>query len=83
MSKKPDKKPELKFDPEFIRDISEAAYRQRLEQECAGNVARMLEKDGDGGKKLRGRAAAYDTLTRCYLDVFGFTPNNPPEIPQQ
>lgn len=62
------------FDPEYIRDLSVRAYRLRLEQECPGNVARMLEKDADDGTKLRGRAAAYDALTRAYLKVLGFEP---------
>ena len=57
--------------PEQIRDISEKVYRLRLEQDCAGNVACMIEKDGDGGKKLRNRAGAYDPLTRCYLAALG------------
>ena len=58
---KPPRVPE--FDPEFVRDVSEAVYRDRLGDDLAG----MLEKDGDGGKKLRARAASYDSLTRCYL----------------
>jgi hypothetical protein len=62
------------FDPEYIRDISEAVYRSRLEQDCAGNVARMIEKDDDGGVKLRNRAGQYDTMTRAYLAALGFEP---------
>lgn len=50
-----------------VRDISEVVYRQRLEQDCPGNIERMIAKDGDSGQKLRGRAGAYDTLTRAYL----------------
>lgn len=40
----------------------------------AGNVDRMIAKDEDGGKKLRGRAGQYDPLTRAYLEVLGFKP---------
>lgn len=57
--------------PEQIRDISEKVYRRRLEDESKGNVVRMLEKDADGGKKLRGRAQQYDALTRAYIEVLG------------
>lgn len=55
--------------PELITDISVAVYKVRLNQEHKTNVARMLAKDADGGTKLRGRAAAYDPLTRAYLKV--------------
>lgn len=54
-----------------IRDISVAVYTKRLDQECKGNAARMLAKDNDGGVKMRGRAASYDSLTRAYLEVLG------------
>lgn len=57
------------YDPDEVRDISEAVYRTRLEDECKGNVDRMIEKDNDGGKRLRGRSGAYDPLTRTYLDI--------------
>jgi len=69
------KEPKLTFDPEYIRDLSEAVYRMRLEQDCAGNTDRMLAKDNDGGKKLRNRAGAYDPLTRVYLKTLGFEPS--------
>lgn len=52
------------FDPVMVRDISEAVYRERL---GADSVKNMLEKDGDGGTKLRERAGSYDGLTRAYL----------------
>lgn len=52
------------FDPIYIRDISERVYRIRLEQDCPGNVARMIGKDDDGGKMLRSRAGHLDSLTR-------------------
>lgn len=60
-----------------IRDISEKVYKLRLEQPSGGGpgaVKRMIEKDGDGGAKLRNRAGAYDQLTRLYLDVLGLEP---------
>lgn len=59
-----------KYDNNFIRDISEKVYKTRLRQESGNDaVERMLEKDGDGGVKLRGRAIAYDSLTRVYLEA--------------
>ncbi len=71
------------FDPEYIRDLSEQTYRLRLEQDCAGNVARMIEKDEDDGQKLRNRAGAYDPLTRAYLEVLGFKPDGPLSRPER
>lgn len=71
--------PKPTFDPEYIRDLSEKVYRIRLEQDCAGNVERMLAKDAemdsmDDGKKLRNRSGQYDPITRAYLHVLGFEP---------
>lgn len=66
--------PKQTFDPEYIRDLSEKVYRLRLEQDCAGNVERMIAKDEDTGQKLRNRSGAYDPLTRAYLKVLGFEP---------
>lgn len=65
MSKLPARSKE--FDAAMVRDISEHVYRQRL---SADDLASMLEKDGDNGKKLRERASGYDALTRCYLRAF-------------
>lgn len=62
------------FDPTYIRDLSEQVFRIRLEQDCEGNVARMIAKDEDTGQKLRNRASAYDPLTRAYLKILGFEP---------
>jgi len=81
------REPKPTFDPEYIRDISEQAYRIRLEQDSAGNVERMLKKDSeidpdDNGKRLRGRAASYDPLTRAYLKVLGFEPSALPSAQQ-
>jgi hypothetical protein len=60
--------------PEYIRDLSEKVYRIRLEQDCDGNVARMIAKDEDSGEKLRNRAGSLDPLTRAYLKVLGVAP---------
>lgn len=63
------------FDVDYIRGISEAVYRIRLSQDSGeGAPERMVEKDKDGGVKLRNRAAAYDKLTRAYLKVMGIEP---------
>lgn len=70
------KEPKPTFDPTYIRDLSEQAYRIRLEQDCHGNVERMIEKDEDNGEKLRNRAGSYDPLTRAYLKVLGFEPGS-------
>lgn len=59
------------FDPNYIRDISEKVYRERLGPD---DTASMIAKDKDGGERLRGRASSYDPLTRAYLDVLGFKP---------
>lgn len=68
-----DRKPT--FDPEYIRNISVGVYCQRLvDGNGVGAADRMVEKDADGGEKLRGRAGAYDALTRAYLKVLGFEP---------
>ncbi len=66
------------FDPDYVRDVSELVFKIRLEQDCPGNVERLLTKDNDGGAKLRRRAEQYDPLTRAYLKALGFTP--PPLI---
>jgi hypothetical protein len=56
---------------EYVRNISEQVYRARLEQDCPGNVAKMIEKDEDDGQKLRNRSGQYDALTRAYLKALG------------
>jgi hypothetical protein len=50
----------VEFSPDRVRDISEAVYRDSL---GAKDVASMIKKDGDDGKKLRERASSYDTMT--------------------
>jgi hypothetical protein len=68
------------WNPEFIRDLSEKIYRANLEHSSGGGkgvVERMIEKDEDGGVKLRNRAGAYDKLSRIYLEILGFKPPAP------
>lgn len=74
------REPKPTFDPEYIRDLSERVYRDMLEQDCPGNVERMITKDEDDGRKLRNRAGYYDRLTRAYLKALGFSP--PPLNPK-
>lgn len=65
-------KAEIAKRAEEIRDISVEVYKLRLDSSWnrgKGAVERMLEKDNDGGVKLRERAGAYDALTRAYLAV--------------
>lgn len=54
---------------ESVRDISVEVYKRRLDDSSPGASARMLEKDDDGGSKMRTRAGSYDVLTRAYLAV--------------
>jgi len=54
------------FSAEYVRDVSEMIYRDRLGEK---DVASMIEKDGDGGVKLRQRAGCFDSLTRSYLKI--------------
>ena len=68
---------EQEFDPTFIRDVSEAIYRQRLEDASGGGdgaVQRMIERDGDQGQKLRNRAGSYDSISRAYARYFRDNP---------
>lgn len=59
------------FSPDYIRDLSEKVYRDRL---GVAQVASMIRDDKDSGEKLRGRAASYDPLTRCFLKAIGIEP---------
>jgi hypothetical protein len=59
------------WNPEFIRDISVRVYCHELGLD---DTKRMLERDADGGVKLRARAGFYDNLSRVYLDLLGFKP---------
>jgi hypothetical protein len=73
---------DAKRTPEQVRAISEQVYRIRLAEDAGGSdpkwrassADRMIEKDGDGGKKFSGRAGQYDALTRIYLKVLGVAP---------
>jgi hypothetical protein len=61
--------------PEILDPIVEGTYRIRLADDAGGLDAewrakagdRMVEKDGDDGTKLRGRAAAYKMIVRAVL----------------
>lgn len=65
-------KREPEFDQKLVRDLSEKVYRDLLERDNPpeGAVARMIEKDGDSGEKMRERAGSYDRLSRAYLRAF-------------
>lgn len=53
-----------------VREISLAVYKIRLVQDSGkGAVERMMSDDGDDGEKINNRAAAYDPLTRAYLQA--------------
>lgn len=58
------KKREPEFDPTRVRDLSVEVYKMSLGED---DTRRMLEKDDDGGVKLRERAGSYDALTRRYM----------------
>lgn len=49
------------------RDLSVKVYKYLL---GPSDTQRMLEKDNDGGKKLRERAGSYDRLSRAYAVIF-------------
>lgn len=59
----------MKLTPEQVDDLCEAVYKIRLENDCKGNVKRMLEKDDDGGEKLRGRSRAYRPTVMAVLQA--------------
>jgi hypothetical protein len=62
------------FDPEYVRNLSEHVYRQRLDsvgEKEGTSAASMIAKDGDNGEKLRARAICFDEFSRCYLRAFG------------
>lgn len=69
------REPKLTFSPNYIRDISEKVYRDRMGEDDA---ASMIEKDKDDGVKLRARAGSYDGLTRAYLKALGIEPGVQP-----
>lgn len=53
---------------EQIRDISVLVYKDIL---GADDTKRMLDKDADGGAKLRGRAQIYDHIVKATLQAIG------------
>jgi hypothetical protein len=66
----------MKFDPDFLRDVALAVYRQRLnDSQPRSNLPQdypyaadlQVTKDGDDGAAQRERAAAYDCLARPAL----------------
>lgn len=61
----------MKLTPEQVDDLCEAVYKIRLEDDCKGNVERMLKKDDDGGKKLRGRSRSYRPTVMAVLQALG------------
>lgn len=63
--RRPIRKPVIEGDYP-ITDISVEVYKRRLGED---SLRRMLADDNDDGKKLRGRAEQYDSLTRDYLRV--------------
>jgi hypothetical protein len=70
---------ERPFDPDYVREVSLTVYRMRLDQACPGGADRQVNEDEDSGKKQRGRAGAYDALTRAYLTALGV---NAPRVPK-
>lgn len=55
----------MTYDDALIARLCERVYRARLE----GDAEKMIEKDGDGGAKLRVRALAYGPVVRATLDA--------------
>ena len=73
------------YEPEFVRKVSERLYRMALAADAGGKhntewknkaADRMIEEDGDGGIKFSRRAGAYDHLTRMYLRILKYDPEN-------
>lgn len=58
-------RPKAAHDPQYVADICEAVYKKLL---GPGGAERMLEKDADGGKKLRGRSLAYRHIVIAVLE---------------
>jgi len=65
---------DMVLDPERVRDLSVKVYKMLLDAPNGGGpgaTVRMLDKDNDGGKKLRGRAGSYDPISRAYIEALG------------
>jgi hypothetical protein len=60
------------YDAAIIEDLAEAVYRAELGPKDA---AAMVEKDQDGGVKLRRRAQAYAPIVRSTLDALASMEN--------
>jgi hypothetical protein len=69
-----------KYTAEYVRDISEQVYRRKLDSECGEGTAKRVDDDiasgvnGPDGRpivSIRNRAAAFNKLTRIYLEVLG------------
>ena len=58
--------PRPAYDPALIERLCERVYRNHL---GAKDAASMVEKDKDGGAKLRRRAMAYAPTVRATLDA--------------
>lgn len=58
-----------KLTPEQVDDLCEAVYKIRLEEDCKGNVERMIAKDEDQGQKLRGRSRLYRPIVMATLQA--------------
>lgn len=58
------------FTPEFIRDVSEAVYRRKLDRECGQGTADMERPPFKGQKQMtiRERAGAYDKVVRLVME---------------
>lgn len=57
---------EPEHDPELVARLAERVYRSQLGEKSA---ASMVEKDGDGGVKLRRRSVCYATIVKATLDA--------------
>lgn len=52
-----------------VEALTVRVYCAQLEADSPGAVMRMINKDGDGGAKIRGRAMSYLPVVRAVLDV--------------
>lgn len=66
-----------RWTPDEIDDLCERAYRVRLEDDCRGNVDRMIEKDKDGGEKLRARSRSYRPFVMATLQALDLVDSAP------
>jgi len=52
-------------DPEYVRDVSEFVYRSRLSLRQLA----ALNRADDAQRRIRRNAAAFDSMTRVYLEA--------------